>query len=125
MTKEKSTFDSISPKLIIGQLYKSVNTMRIVSLKTQSDNVRKTCRDYNRVVVDLVDALAELHFSIINKKEIDEIPTARYVDPLMHLSDVIYYLEGQSKLFKSQAEQLVISEILTQMYTAKYRLSLS
>lgn len=122
MTKEKSTFDTITPKLILGQLYKSTMIMRIVSLKTQSANISDLAIKYADELLTLTDKLAELHFSITGKKELDEVPSSKYIDPIMHLSDVIYYLEGQSKHFKSSAEQSVIDCILVLMHLTKSRM---
>lgn len=124
MTKEKETFDSITPKIIIGQLYKSANTMRIVSLKTNSYSIRSASREYANLILPLVDSLAEIHFGVSKKKELDEIPGARYIDPTMHINDISYYLEGNSKLFKTQQELSVINDILSCISHTKYLLSL-
>lgn len=124
MTKEKDYFDNITPRLVLGQLYKSVNTMKLVQLKTNSRSVYDVCKDYYTEITDLVDKLAQVHFGIYKKKDLDDIPSAKYIDPTMHITDIMYYLESNSKLFKSHSEQMIIHQILTRMGDAKYMLTL-
>lgn len=112
MSKEKDYFDSITPKMVLSQLFKSLNTMRIVSLKTNSYSVYNNCNDYCKALEPLIIELAHVHFGVIKKKELDEIPSAKYVDPMMHLNDINYYLDNNRKLFKTSQESNIIDEIL-------------
>jgi hypothetical protein len=124
MTKEKDYFDNITPKLVLGQLYKSVNTMKLVQLKTNSRSVYDICKNYYTEITDLVDSLAQVHFGLNRKKDLDDIPSSKYIDPIMHMNDIIYYLEANSKLFKSHQEQLIINKLLGKMSDVKYMLTL-
>ena len=124
MTKEKDYFDNITPKLVLAQLYKSANTMKLVQLKTNSRLVYDICKDYHMQLTDLVDKLSQAYFAIHKKKDVDDIPSAKYIDPIMHMNDVIYYLETNSKVFKSHQEQFIVHKILSKMTDVRFLLSL-
>jgi hypothetical protein len=124
MSKEKDYFDSITTKMVLSQLFKSLNTMRIVSLKTTSYAVHNTSNAYCREIQSLILELAHVHFGVIKKKELDEIPSAKYVDPTMHLNDINYYLDNNRKLFKTSQESNIIDEILKLISKTKNLLTL-
>lgn len=125
MNKEKLNFDTITPKLVLGQLFKSRNVMHIVHLKTQSFAVHKASQEYYDTLLTLTDDLAETHFGVTGKKELDLIPAAQYMDPEMHLNDIYYYLSSNRHLFTSDEEANIIDEILALISKTKYLLTLS
>lgn len=124
MSKEKLSFDTITAKMVIGQLFKSCNTMRIVKLKTNSSSIYSASDVYCEKLLYLVDDLCKIHFGAIGKKELDEIPSSRYIDPDQHLVDINRYLQSNRSLFKTSSEQLVIDKILTLILKTKYELTL-
>lgn len=124
MAENKDIFTTITPKMVLGQLFKSRDVMHIVHLKTNSFAVHKATDIYYSSLLDLVDSLAETHFGVMGKKELDDIPAAKYIDPVAHLNDICYYLTSNRKLFTTTPEQNIIDEILALMYQTKYRLTL-
>lgn len=125
MKPEKDVFITITPKIILGQLFKSRDIMHIVHLRTTSFAVHKATEAYYTSLLDLTDHLAETHFGIIGVADVDDIPPARYTDPTQHLNDMVHYLSSHKKLFTTSAEQSIIDEILALMYKTLYLLTLS
>jgi hypothetical protein len=124
MADNKDIFSTITPKMVLGQLFKSRDVMHIVHLKTNSFAVHKATDIYYNELLELVDKLAEIHFGVMGKKELDEIPSAKYIEPTQHLKDISYYLTGNRRVFNTSAEQNVIDEILGLIYQTLYRLTL-
>ena len=124
MAENKDIFTTITPKMVLGQLFKSRDVMHIVHLRTNSFAVHKATDTYYNEILDLTDKLTEVHFGVTGKKEFDEIPSAKYIDPTSHLKDVCYYLTGNRKVFTTTAEQNIIDEILALVYQTLYRLTL-
>lgn len=123
MNKEKEKFDSITPKIVLGQLFKSRNIMHIVHLKNPSFAVHTATQMYYEKILTLTDELAEVHFGITGKKDIDSIPAATYIDPTQHINDISYYMESNRKLFKTSEEQNIIDEMLSLMGKTKFLLT--
>lgn len=124
MNPEKTTLDNITSKIMISQLFKSINVMNLVNLKSNSYIYKKVCSEYTKELTNLTFRLAELHFGNIDKKEIDEIPSAKYVDPLMHMNDCLYYFEKGYNVFKNNQEKSILSQILILMNETKNKLNL-
>lgn len=124
MNKEKETFDNITTKLVIAQLFKSSMIMRIVSLKTNSHLIMDTSSKYSYKLTKLTDNLARIHYGVIGKKEIDDLPPCRYIDPVEHINDISYYISSNRKLFNTPQELSVIDEILKLISLTKNQLTL-
>lgn len=117
-------FATITPKIVLGQLFKSRNVMTLVHLRTHSLAIHKTSEEYYESLSKILDKLAEVHFGAIGKKEIDDIPHAKYVDPEMHLKDISHYLQTNRGVFLTSAEQSIIDELLALMFHSLYKLTL-
>lgn len=124
MADNKDTFTTITPKMVLGQLFKSRDIMHIVHLRTTSLSTHKTAEAYYTSLLILVDLLAEVHFGVIGKKDIDEIPTAKYIDPTMHLNDLSYYLTGNRRVFTTSHEQSILDDIMTLISKTQFLLTL-
>lgn len=124
MNKEKTMFDTITAKIVLGQLFKSRNVMHIVHLRTNSYATHKATEKYFERILDLADRLTEVHSGVTGVKEIDSIPPATYIDPVMHLTDIYQYVVSNRYLFTSKEEQNIIDEILGLMSKTKYLLTL-
>jgi len=124
MSKEKVSFDTISPKMVLGQLFKSINIMKIVRFKTTIASVAHEADSYCEEMSAMLQLLIEVHYGVVNKKELDEIPGAKYIDPIMHFKDITYYLEGNRKVFKTLQESAIVDDILALISKYSYRLTL-
>jgi|694.fasta_scaffold01165_6 hypothetical protein len=124
MNPEKTKFDSVTPSIFFGQLFKSRNIMHIVHLKTNSLAVHKTCEAYYTLLLDLTDNLIETNYGVTGKKQLDEIPSAKYINPVEHLNDLHFYVSKYKYLFKSQEETNIIDDILALISKTKYLLTL-
>lgn len=121
---DKNIFTTITPKMVLGQLFKSRDTAHIIHLKTTSFSTHKAMEKYYKGLLELIDTLAETYFGVVGKKELDEIPGSKYIDPIQHLKDICYYLEGNRKVFTTTCEQNIIDEIHGLMYKTLYLLTL-
>lgn len=124
MSRPKDTIDTITPKIVFGQLFKSRNTMHIVHLRTQSMAVHKTTQAYYEELLNLTDHLIEVHFGVTGKKEFDMIPHSVYVDPIAHMNDMFYYITSNRHLFQTAQELNIIDDILTLISKTRFLLTL-
>lgn len=124
MSQRKDTIDTITPKIVFGQLFKSRNTMHIVHLRTESRATHDTCQNYYETLLPLIDDLIETHFGVTGRKELDMIPSSVYVDPVEHMNDMMYYITSSRKIFNTTQEANIIDEILHLISHTKYRLTL-
>lgn len=120
----KDVFATITPKMVLGQLFKSRDTTHIIHLKTNSYAIHKAMEKYFKSILDLTDRLAETHFGITGKKEIDDIPSSKYIDPSEHMNDISFYLNRNRAVFTTSQEQNIIDEMLGLMNQIKYLLTL-
>lgn len=119
MSQEKDVIDTVTPKIIIAMLFKSRNTMNIVSLKTTSSTIKDITSKYYSKLLPLINTLAELNFEVAGKRETDRIPPSEYIDPIQHMNDCLYYFPRYIKLFKTPEEQNIYNKILSLMNKTK------
>lgn len=124
MTKEKENFDAITPSIIFAQLFKSRNTMEIVHLKTESLSVYNTSKVYYETITKLIIDLVKVNSGISGKKQIDDCPSSKYIDPTLHLNDIHYYLSRHKTIFRTQEELNIIEDILRLISKTKVEITL-
>ncbi len=112
----EETFKSITVKMVLSQLYKSRDIITIAMIRNTKILSTTPLEDYCMKLTRFVNALAKPYSNL------EEIPASRYVEPSIHLSDIVYYLTSQRKLFKSKHEQIVIDKIILLMNQTKKEL---
>lgn len=108
-----NNFKSINTKLVLIQLYKSRDIITIAMLRNTKLKDISPLESYSVGITKLVNSLAKLY------NNIDEIPISKYVEPSLHLNDMIYYIDSQRHIFKNKAEQKIIDRILNLMKNTK------
>lgn len=105
----ENNFKSIDTKVVISQLYKSRDMMTIAMLRNTKLEDVQPLEDYCLALTKLVNTLARIY------NNVEEISSSRYMEPKLHLEDMIRYMNSQRNTFKTKVEQKILDKMIALM----------
>lgn len=103
-------------KTVISQIYKSRDIITIGMIRSVRLKNPELLEDYCIKITKLVNGIARTHGTL------EEIPLSKYVEPILHLNDIYYYVNSNKNLFPLKSDQVVIDKILNLIQNTKTNL---
>lgn len=123
--KKTMAKSSVKPTIFIGQLRFSVEVAQLAHWQTTGGWEHNAMELYYEALPKLIDTLTECYFGSIGKREPIKVPSAEYINPKAHITQMRSYVQSNRTCFEESHFQNIIDEIVTLIDQTLYRLSLS